>query len=124
MRFRILFISLLLSFSILLSAQFIQKFKWWDLFPAQDLLIQQLGDKTFNHFVSVVKSTDNKTILAYLPVNLVVKIRKPLDVEYQVGWFDPVKNVYTDGSVVDDGLILTVTSPAESDMLLILEASR
>jgi Protein of unknown function (DUF4038)/Domain of unknown function (DUF5060) len=105
-------------------AQFISKYEWWNLFPAQNLLVNQPGDEIFNHFVSLVKTTDNKTILAYLPVNLTVKIRKPLNIVYKVRWFDPVKNEYSDGKAVDDGLILTVISPVKSDMLLILEAGR
>ena len=101
--------------------QFIRKFDWWNLFPDQDLLINQPGDKSFNHFVSVVKSTDNKTILAYLPVNMTVKIRKPAgDNNYKVRWFDPVKNEYSDGTAADDGSVITVTSPNDGDMLLIL----
>ena len=101
-------------------AQFIRKFEWWNLYPAQELLVNQPGDSTFNHFVSVVKSPDNKTILAYLPVKLTIKIRKPLDIDYKVKWFNPVTNIYSDGKVTDDGKVLSITSPADSDLLLIL----
>ncbi len=102
-------------------AQFIKKFEWWNFYPAQDLLTEQPGDIAFNHFVSVVKSTDNKTILAYLPVKCTVKLRKPLATVYKLRWFDPVKNTYSDGSVSDDGAILKINSTSENDMLLILE---
>lgn len=102
--------------------QFIRKFDWWNLYPAQELLIDQPGDKTYNHFVSIVKSIDNKILLAYLPVKCTVKIRKPVaDNKYQVKWFDPVKNVYTDGTAADDGSVMIITSPADSDLVLILE---
>jgi hypothetical protein len=101
--------------------QFIKRFEWWNLFPAPELLTEQPGDKVFNQFVSVVKSTDNKTILAYLPVRLTLKIRKPLNVPYSIKWFDPVKNIYSDGKAGDDGRVLTITSSSENDMLLILE---
>jgi len=56
-------------------AQFIRKFEWWNLYPAQQLLVEQPGDRTFNHFVSVVKTTNNKLILAYIPVRQTIKIR-------------------------------------------------
>jgi hypothetical protein len=102
-------------------AQFIKRFEWWNLYPAGELLIDQPGDITFNHFVSVVKTTDNKLILAYIPVKQTIKIRKPSGHNYSVRWFDPVKNEYSDGTGSDDGNILTVSSPADSDMLLILE---
>jgi hypothetical protein len=102
-------------------SQFIKRFEWWKFYPAPELLTEQPGDKTFNHFVSVVKTTDNKTILAYLPVKLTVSLRKPSGHNYSVRWFDPVKNAYSDGTGSDDGTLLTVTSPSDSDVLLILE---
>jgi len=101
--------------------QFIKQFKWWDMFPAQQLLVEQPGQKVFNHFVSLLKSSDNKTILAYLPVKLTVKIRKPLNINYQVRWFNPVKNEYYPGTLTEEGTVLTMTSPVESDLLLIIE---
>lgn len=102
-------------------AGFITEFAWWNFFPAQELLIEQPGDKIFNEFVSIVKTTDNNTILAYLPAKQTIKIRKPDNHNYSPRWFDPVKNIYTDGNAIDDGSILTITSPADSDFLLILE---
>jgi hypothetical protein len=102
-------------------AGFITKFAWWNFYPAQELLMEQPGDKVFNEFVSVVKTTNNKTILAYLPVKQTINIRKPTGHSYCVRWFNPVKNEYSDGTGADDGKILTVSSPADSDMLLILE---
>ena len=102
-------------------AQFIKKFAWWNFYPAQELLLNQPGNEKYNQFVSVVKTTDNKTILAYLPVNLTIKLKKPAGHNYSVRWFDPVKNVYSNGTGSDDGNILTITSPADSDLVLILE---
>lgn len=103
--------------------EFIKKFEWWDLYPTQELLTEQPGDKVFNHFVSVVKSTDNKVIIAYLPVKQTINLRKPVAVSYRVKWFDPVKNSYSDGKLSDDGRIITITSPTDADMLLILDAN-
>jgi len=102
-------------------AGFITKFAWWDFYPAQELLQEQPGDKVFNDFVSVVKTTDNKTILAYLPVKQTIKIRKPDGHNYTIRWFDPVKNEYSDGSGSDEGTLITVSSPSGHDMILILE---
>jgi hypothetical protein len=102
-------------------AQFIKRLDWWNFYPAQELLLQQPGDEKYNHFVSVVKTPDNKMILAYLPVQLTIKIRKPDEHMYSVRWFDPVKNTYSEGSGSDDGNLFTITSPTEGDMVLILE---
>jgi hypothetical protein len=101
-------------------AQFITKFEWWKFYPAQELLLSQPGDLQFNHFVSLVKTIDNKNILGYIPVKTTVEIRKPDDFTYSVKWFDPVNNRYSDGSADDNGSVIAVTSPSESDMLLIL----
>ena len=101
-------------------AQFIRKFEWWNLFPSPELLVKQPGDEQFNHFVSLVKSIDNKTILGYLPVKLTLEIRKPANASYGVRWFDPVRNVYSGGTAKDKGETLVVTSPNDSDMLMIL----
>lgn len=102
-------------------AQFIKRFAWWNFYPAQELLVIQPGDKVYNHFVSVTKTTDNKTILVYIPVKSTIMLRKPAGRNYTVRWFDPVKNTYSDGTGSDDGMVLTVTSPGDGDMLLILE---
>jgi hypothetical protein len=102
-------------------AQFIKKFEWWRFYPAPELLAEQPGDKVFNQFVSVVKTPDNKIVLAYLPVKQTIKIRKPADKSYSVRWFDPVKSTYSDGTGSDDGNMITITSPNDSDMVLILE---
>jgi hypothetical protein len=102
--------------------QFITRFAWWELFPAPELLVEQPGDKTFNHFVSVVKSLNNKLIIAYMPVKQEIKLRKPLITGYSVRWFDPVKNEYSNGTSSDDGLVLTISNIRDQDMLLVLEA--
>jgi hypothetical protein len=102
-------------------AQFIKQFEWWNLYPDGELLIDQPGDSVFNHFVSLVKSPDNKTILAYLPVKMIVRIRKPLQADYKVRWFNPKTNEYREGTSTDDGAVLTISSSTDSDMVLILE---
>ena len=102
-------------------AEFMRNFQWWNLYPAQELLTDQPGDKTFNHFVSILKSTDNKHILAYFPVRLTIRLRRPPNAEYTVKWFDPVRNTYSDGKVTGNGQVMTISSPSDGDMVLILE---
>ena len=98
----------------------LRKFDWWNLFPASDLLISQPGDEKFDNFVSLVKLVNNKVILGYLPSKLSIEIRKPLSGSYTLSWFDPMKNTYSDGRAEDNGSVLKVTSPSETDMVLIL----
>jgi hypothetical protein len=101
-------------------AEFMRKFRWWELFPAQELLVDQPGERTYNYFVSVLKSADNRLVLAYIPVKQPVKIRKPLNVNYTIRWFDPVKNIYSEGRANDDGLVITLEPPKDQDMLVII----
>lgn len=102
-------------------AQFFKSLEWWKYYPAQELLSYQPGDKIYNHFVSLLKTTDNSSILVYIPVKLTITLRKPDEMSYSVQWFNPVNNVYSDGTSEDDGRTITVTSPSEEDMVLILK---
>ena len=98
-----------------------QKFPWWDFRPAhQELLVEQPGDKVFNHFISVVKTGDYKTVLAYVPVKSTFKLYNKLNIQYQMQWFNPAENTYSKVSAAPGGLMLEFTSPEEGDRVLIL----
>jgi len=83
-------------------AEFIQKMEWWNLFPANEILAEQPGDSVFNHWISVVKSADDKTIVAYIPEKAEVKFFNPKGEKYTAQWFNPVTNEYTDAKIVQD----------------------
>jgi hypothetical protein len=102
-------------------SKFIQQFRWWELYPAQEILVTQPGLTRFNQFVSVVKSLDHKTILAYVPVKSTLKFRKSLPGNYKARWFNPVTNQTADGISEDSGNFVTVISPGDSDFVLVLE---
>lgn len=101
---------------------FIQKFDWWRLKPAhKELLVEQPGNKVFNHFISVVKTEDYKTILAYVPVKSTFQLYNPLRVQYTIQWFNPATNQYSDTEVVKgNNGVLELTSPEDQDAVLIL----
>jgi len=101
-------------------ASFLKTLEWWNLYPAQELLVEQPGDAIFNQFVSMVKSPDNKIIVAYLPVKTAIKIRKPLVKEYNVKWFNPVTGRYVDGASAGNGNIIEITPPEEGDWVVVL----
>lgn len=102
-------------------SKFIRQFRWWELYPAQELLISQPGLTKFNHFVSVVKSPDHKTILAYLPEKSTIKFRKPLAGNYISSWFNPITNQTIAGNHADSGSVITVTSPDDGDFVLVMQ---
>ena len=102
-------------------SEFIQKYEWWNLKPAhRELLVEQPGDKVFNHFISVVKSDDYKTILAYIPVKSTFKLYNPLMIAYDSQWFNPSTNKYSEVERLSNDGILELTSPEDDDMLLVL----
>jgi len=102
-------------------AQFIKKLKWWRLKPAPELLVEQPGDKQFNHFISVVKTENNDLILAYVPVKSTFSLYNTQRLEYTGQWFDPVSNKYSKAEInCKDGL-LEITSPNDADLILILK---
>ena len=100
---------------------FITSLEWWNLYPAQHLLLKQTGDSLYNEFVSIVKTPDNKTLIAYIPKRMTIRIIKPLNHEYNARWFNPVSNKTYEGVLNDNGSIITIASPDDSDLVLILE---
>ncbi|WP_296705597.1 DUF4038 domain-containing protein [Algoriphagus sp.] len=101
--------------------EFINSLKWWEFRPANELLVNQPGNKTFNHFTSVVANEDRSIILAYSPVNQAIKLFELNGIEYEARWFDPVKNSYLKADIQKEGNILLFENPLNQDMVLILE---
>ena len=90
-------------------AEFMRTLPWWRLKPAGQLLAEQPGDKTFNHFISVSQADECGTIVAYVPVKSTVKLFNPLGREYEGEWFNPVANDYIGAtSTHRDGVIEVV----------------
>lgn len=85
-------------------ASFVTKLKWWELFPANDILAFQPGNDRFNHWISVVKSPDDKTIIAYIPEKSTVRLYNPNRYKYSGTWFNPVSNEYFKADIVQDSI--------------------
>ena len=101
-------------------AGFIKKLEWWRLRPAQQLLVHQPGDNIYNHFISIAKTDSHDTIVAYLPVKSTIKLLNPINIRYRGQWFNPVTNQYSKANIVHRKGLIELTSPQDSDMLLIL----
>lgn len=80
-------------------AEFIKKLEWWNLFPANKILITQPGEETYNHWISVVKSSNDETIVAYIPEKAEVKLFNPKGYKYSAKWFNPVTNEYSEATI-------------------------
>lgn len=62
--------------------EMLRKFDWTEFRPANELLVEQPGDKVFNHFVVVVTNEDKSTILVYSPVKEPLKLFELDGIEY------------------------------------------
>jgi hypothetical protein len=111
------------SFQVAYLGAFMRDYAWWNLRPAQDLLLEQPGEEHFRAHVSLLKSLDSKTILVYLPTRQEVSLRLPSARTYTAKWFDPVENSYRDADVRWEGRKLQAQSPLEKDAVLVLTAA-
>jgi len=102
-------------------ARMIRKLPWWRYRPCPELLLEQPGDKTYNHFISVAKTDDHGSIIAYLPVQQTIRLSNPLNLRYRGRWFDPIKNEYSKAEIVHRQNRMEATSPAQQDFVLILD---
>ena len=104
-------------------SEFIQQFDWWKFRPAHEiLLVHQPGKDQYNHFISMVRSPDHKIIMGYIPQKRTFEIYNPERKKYQLQWFDPVRNQYSEMKNLDssqDGVI-ELTSPGEGDRVFVL----
>lgn len=105
-------------------ARFVQQLEWWTLRPAPELLVEQPEDRVPDEFVSVVKSGDHRTILAYLPGPVRARIRPPLRPPYALRYFDPVAGEYLPGSRATREPVVELLSPFPHDAVAVLTAVR
>ncbi len=101
--------------------EFINQFDWWAFKPANDLLIEQPGDDKFDEFIAVVAKEDHSTILVYSPVKQVIKLYNLNKDLYQIRWFNPITNTYSDGTINAEGSTLEIENTMDHDMVLIVE---
>jgi hypothetical protein len=101
--------------------QFISQMEWWNLCPADEILAHQPGEKTFNHWISVVKSPDGEAIVAYIPEKSKVKLFNPKDYNYSAQWFNPVTNEYSEAIILAENNTISFTHDFENDMLIVLK---
>lgn len=102
-------------------AQFINQLEWWNLYPANEMLAEQPGNLIFNHWISVVKSADDRIIVAYIPEKANVKLYNRRGIAYSAQWFNPVTNQYSDARISRKGNTLEFSQDFENDMLIVLK---
>jgi len=101
-------------------AEFVKQFKWWNLYPANDLLSDQPGEEIYNHWISVVRSPDYDIIVAYMPEKSDVKLFNPMDYKYTAQWFNPVTNEYSPAEIGHADKSIHFNHDFKNDMLIVL----
>lgn len=99
-------------------AEFMRKYNWWQLKPAQELLVE---NKEAAEFISLARSDDRSTLMAYLPKPATVKIYTPTGSTYLGQWFDPAKNTYTPATLSYKSGVLEATTTEAGDRVLVLK---
>lgn len=102
-------------------AAFFKSIDWWKLKPAPDLLVKQSGDSVIANFVSVSRTDDRQTIVAYIPAPRLLELYNPNGYQYDAKWFDPVANKTSNAIIsYDNGILRVGRPPADHDFLLVL----
>jgi hypothetical protein len=102
-------------------AGFFQKLDWWNLFPANEILVNQPGNETYNHWISVLKSPGEETIIVYIPEKSKVELFNPGGFKYTAEWFNPVTNTYSLADFGSKNNKIAFEHDFENDMLLLLK---
>lgn len=100
-------------------AALFRRVEWWELRPAQDLLVEQPGDGDFRRHVAVMRSDDGALLMAYLPGPETIRLRNHGGAAYDAQWFDPVANRLQSGGA-PGGAVIEMTAPFAEDAVLIL----
>lgn len=100
---------------------FFRELPWWNLKPAAELLVEQPGDAVIAEFISVSRTDDRNTIVAYVPVPRDFTLHNPGDTRYDAQWFDAVQNKTFEAKLAYAKGVLRVSRPAgDADHVLVL----
>lgn len=98
---------------------FMQKYDWWQLKPAPELVANQPAQAA--GYISVLRSDDHQTVMAYVPTQTTLRLYNPSHLSYQGQWYDPVSDQFLEAQITSKAGILEVSSPQNSDLILILK---
>ena len=85
-------------------------------------MLEQPGDSIINNFISVSRSDDRSTVVAYVPTPSDVAIYNPGNTLYNAYWFDPVQNKTTEVNLsYENGILRAGKRPTDGDAVLVLQ---
>jgi len=99
---------------------FMRSFSWWNLLPAQQLLLEQPGREDYRRHLAVLKSKDSQQILVYFPLKMQAKLLLPTGSSYRAAWYNPVNNELLKAIINTNGRIMEADNPFEKDAVLVL----
>lgn len=101
-------------------AKVFRRIEWWTLRPAQDVLLEQPGERDPQRYVAAAKSDDGALLVVYVPTPGSVRLANPFGHRFEAEWFDPVASVSRPGGSLGPADVLEIASPFQEDAVLIL----
>lgn len=104
--------------------------RWWTLVPAQELLVEQPGDRDISRFVAAARAEDGHSALVYVPKGDALTLDLAgLGGKAAGRWFDPASGRFCPGIAIVQGRRASVTPPPHNadgdlDFVLVLDAVR
>ena len=109
------------SLQIGMLSEFVQRYEWWTLKPASDLLV---GDPTlegFNRFISIVSDNAQNLIMGYVPHAMPFSLRLSSKEKYELYWFDPISGKTQEGTYRSSEGMAEFEPPSDQDWVLVLK---
>ena len=95
---------------------------WWRLVPAQEMLVQQPGEKDAKLFIAAAKSDNGDLAVAYLPEGGDITLQtESLKRRAAARWFHPFTGGWLEAGSVDQSA-QEFTAPDRNDWVLCIEA--
>ncbi len=107
------------SLQIGLLSEFMQRYEWWKLKPAPNLLMGDPTSEGYNRFISIVSDNSHNLIMGYVPHAMTFTLR--LSKKHQLHWFNPITGILQEGSYKNAEGIAELESPDHQDWVFILE---
>lgn len=103
-------------------SDFFCSIEWWRLAPAQEILVNQPGEKRPSLFIAVAKSENGDLVVAYLPEGGEITLKtESLKRPATARWFHPFTGGWVDAGTVRESP-QKFTAPDRNDWVLCIQA--
>ncbi len=103
---------------------FMQEYTWWELKPANHLLLHQPGDENYDEFIAVAATPNYDLIMAYIPAGHTLELRNMHGKKYSSEWFDPENNEKSGAKLTRNDNSISAKPPKTGDVVLVLQARK